>query len=392
MIKKEIVDYIKKNKNEWIKLRHYFHQYPEIAMNEFNTSNKIKELLLKWQYEVIECGKTGVIGILRNGDSNKKIAIRAEFDGLPIIEENDDLPYKSLNENMHACGRDGHTTMALAACQYLAETKNFNGTFYAIFQPGEEECVGALHMINDGLFDKIKPDRIYALHNIPLKQVNCGNPGDFHFYDGTDAMMASNDMLDVTIIGKGAHGSSPQNGRDPIVAGACLVNNLQTIISRNVSPFEKVVITIGAFNAGSAPNIIPGKANLKLSVRNLKKETRSFVLDRINQVISQTCNLYNCEAQISIIGACSLTINDPQVNEFAKNVVRNVFGENKLKPSPQLLAGEDFGYFLEKVPGCMVFINNGDSADLHNHKFNFNDEILPYGVAYFIAIVENELI
>lgn len=392
MIKKEIVDYIKKHQKEWENLRHYFHQHPETSMTEYNTSNKIKELLTGWGYQIEECGKTGMIATLTNGNGNRKIAIRAEFDALKILELNDDLEYKSLNDNMHACGHDGHLTMALATCQYMAETRNFNGTFYTIFQPGEEDCVGALEMINDGLFERINPDRIYAIHNMPLKALGTGQPGDFHFYTGENAMMASNDMYEYKIIGKGAHGSSPQNGIDPVVAASNLVLNLQTIVSRNVSAFEKVVITVGSIHAGSVPNIIPQSATISLSIRNLDQNIQDYVLNRIDEVVANTCNTFNCTYEKKHLGSCCMTINNKQVNEFAKKITKQVFGEHKVHEALQLLAGEDYGYFLQKVPGCLVFLNNGDSADLHNPRYNFNDKILPYGIAYFISILEKELV
>ncbi len=391
MIKKNIIDYIKKNRSEWKRIRQYFHQHPELSMNEFNTSQKIKELLIKWNYEVIECSNTGIIGILRNGNGNRKIAIRAELDGLPIKEENQNLVYKSLNENMHACGHDGHLTMALAVCQYFAETKVFNGAFYVIFQPGEENSMGAMKMIEDGLLDKINPDRIYALHNVPYKQLKCGSAGDLHFYNKADPIMAANDMFEYKIIGKSTHGSSPQNGIDPIVAGSSIVMNLQSIVSRNLSPFDKSVVTVGAFNAGHAANAIPEYASIKVSIRSLDINTRDLVLKRVDDIVLKTCEMYNCLVQKNIEGTASFTINNLEVNEFARQTAIEVFGKNKVFSSPQLLASEDYGYFLDRIPGCLVFINNGDSADLHNNHYDFNDEIIPYGVAFLISLLEKEL-
>lgn len=391
MIKEQILDFIDKNFENWKKLRREFHQMPEIAMNEFDTSQKIKNYLNSLGFEVIDCGKTGVIGVFKNGDHNaRKIAIRAEIDGLNIVEETG-LDYASKNGNMHACGHDGHLTILLATCEYLIKTRDFNGTFYAIFQPGEETASGAKAMLNDSLLNKISPDRIYAIHNMPQNQIKIGELGSFFFYTGKQAMLSSSDNFEYEIIGKSGHGSAPQFTNDPIVAASFIILNLQTIVSRKIGAFDKVVITVGAFNAGNTFNIIPESAKLKISVRNLDQKLRINVLKWIDQYIENICNVYDCSFKKTIFDSFEPTVNDIEVSKFAFETVKELYGEDKVFDNAQTLGSEDFGLFLEKIPGCMAFIHNGQSNDVHSPKYIFNDELIKYGVSYFATIVEKEL-
>lgn len=390
MIRKEIVDFLKLTKNEWVECRRYLHTNPETSMSEYNTSRYIKQQLYKWGFSVHNFGNTGVLGILQNGDSQKKIAIRADMDALEIKEKNK-FNYCAKENKMHACGHDGHITMLLATCKFLSESKSFNGTFYAIFQPGEEDASGAVAMIDDGLYNVMQADKIYALHNVPTSLLKNGKLGDFHAYSGEGGTLTSNDLLEYKITGKGSHGSAPQNGFDPIVTVSSIIVNLQTIVSRRISAFEKVVITVGEVKSGSATNVIPEYATIKISVRCLDQEIRKNVIEYIDEYIIKTAETFNCSAVKTFHKKCPLTINDPQTLKFAKDLIINTFGENKLHECDPLLASEDFGLYLQKIPGCMIFINNGESNPLHTETYDFNDAIIPYGVSFFITLIETEM-
>src|SRR5690554_2354151 len=251
------------------------HRQPELSMQEVKTARLIAQLLESWGYEVATgVGTHGIVATLREGEGERSIGLRADFDALPIEEVND-LPYRSENEGVaHLCGHDGHTTMLLAAAQYLAETRNFKGTVRLIFQPGEETMQGALAMIKDGLFERFPMDAVFGMHNMPGLEL-----GKLYFTEGE--VMAAVDSWEIEIQGKGSHGATPELGVDPIVAGSSLVMALQTVVSRNLAPANSAVVTVGAFVAGSAGNVVPQSAILRLSIRTKTPADRALVLDRI---------------------------------------------------------------------------------------------------------------
>src|SRR5690625_1479316 len=275
----ELIEALKSRHQELKEWQEKMHRNPELSMQEENTARFIVKKLKDFgAYEIVEgIGKYGIVASLKVGNSDKAIGIRADFDALPIQEENN-LPYKSSTDGIaHLCGHDGHTAMALGAAKNLAETKSFNGTIRFIFQPGEETMQGAPAMIADGLFDRFPVDEVYAMHNMPRLDF-----GKFYFREGQT--MAAVDNWEIELIGKGSHGAIPELGIDPIVCGASLVMALQTIVSQNVSPWKESVVNVGAFNAGNVGNVMPQKATLKLSIRNMDQTIRKMVLDKVRSI------------------------------------------------------------------------------------------------------------
>ena len=393
---KEIQNLIEADLDDFIQLRHDIHEHPELAFNETRTSDKVAQLLQEWGYQVERgIGGTGLVAQLKLGDSPKSIGIRADMDALPIHEESG-VGYSSTHEGkMHACGHDGHTTILLAAAKALATRKTFNGTVNLIFQPAEEfgrPNSGAARMIADGLFDKFPCDAVFGMHNMP------GYPqGQLHFYDGW--MMASSDVVTITVKGIGGHGAKPHNTKDPIVAASSIVMALQTIVARNVNPLDSAVVTVGMFHAGVANNVIPEQAELKLTVRCFKPEIRQLLKERIVAVAKAQAESFNVVAEIDYQFGYAPVFNTSKETQFARQVARLVVDEGEIVDQTEPLAGsEDFAFMLEKCPGCYLFIGNGlkesDAAsgyDLHNPHYDFNDKNIAIGATYWVTLAEQFL-
>ena len=393
---KEIRDLIEADLDDFIQLRHDIHEHPELAFNETRTSDKVAQLLQEWGYQVERgIGGTGLVAQLKLGDSPKSIGIRADMDALPIHEESG-VGYSSTHEGkMHACGHDGHTTILLAAAKALATRKTFNGTVNLIFQPAEEfgrPNSGAARMIADGLFDKFPCDAVFGMHNMP------GYPqGQLHFHDGW--MMASSDVVTITVKGVGGHGAKPHNTKDPIVAASSIVMALQTIVARNVSPLDSAVVTVGMFHAGVANNVIPEQAELKLTVRCFKPEIRQLLKERIVAVAKAQAESFNVVAEIDYQFGYAPVFNTSKETQFARQVAHLVVDEGEIVDQTEPLAGsEDFAFMLEKCPGCYLFIGNGlkesDAAsgyDLHNPHYDFNDKNIAIGATYWVTLAEQFL-
>lgn len=363
------------------------HRKPELSMQEENTARYIADILKTFDgFEVAEgIGKYGVVATLKVGNGNKVIGIRADFDALPIQEDND-LPYKSTVEGQsHLCGHDGHTAMALAAAKYLSETKNFNGTVRFIFQPGEETMEGGPAMIADGLFEKFPVDAVYAMHNIPGLAF-----GKFYFREG--ATMSAVDNWEIHLTGKGGHGSMPELSIDPIVCGSSLVLALQTIVSRNVSAWKQSVVNVGSFQSGNAGNVVPQTATLKLSIRNMDNEVRKMVLDKIKHITKAQAEAFNCSYEIKEGVAGTVLMNTPEQTRWASEVAKKTFGAgNVVDDADALMSSEDFAFMLEKRPGNYCMLGAGEGFMVHHPKYVFNQEILPIGAAYWVALVEDYL-
>lgn len=362
------------------------HRMPETAMEEHRTAEYVATLLRDMGYEVTTgVGGTGVVATLKNGTGTRSIGLRAELDALPI-EETNDLDYRSEREGYaHLCGHDAHMTMLLGAAKYLAETRDFSGTVTLILQPGEETMQGSSAMLKDGLFDRFPVDMIAAMHNMP------GLPkGQLLFHDGPS--MTSVDNWTITLTGSGGHGSMPELTRDPVVAAASLVMSLQTIVSRNVSPWDQSVVTIGSLQAGSAGNVIPETATLMLSVRNMSDEARTMVLDKIRRFTSTTAEAYGCTYEITEGPAGPVLINDPKVTAYMAGVAKRTFGEDQVAyPGKPYMSSDDFAYMLQQRPGTFIFIGNGDTPMVHNPTYYTDQEILKRGANLWIAIVEDYL-
>lgn len=368
---------------EWMD---HMHQNPELNMDTPNTAKYIAEKLKSWGYDVVEgIGGTGLVASLTVGDGKKTIGMRADFDALPILEDND-LSYKSKIEGWsHLCGHDAHATMLLGAGKYLAETKNFNGTVRLIFQPGEETMEGAPAMVADGLFKRFSVDAVYGMHNMP------GLPlGKFHFREGET--MAAVDNWEIELTGKGSHGSMPELSIDPLVCGASLVMALQTIVSRNVSPWKNSVVNVGAFQSGVAGNAVPQKAILRLSIRNMESDLRIMVLDKIRSITKAQAEAFNCTYEIREGVAGAVLINTPENTKWAANVAKATFGEDQVVENMHPYMGsEDFAFMLKEKAGTYCMIGNGDTFMVHHPKYVFNQDMLSRGATYWVALTEDYL-
>lgn len=384
-------NYMQAHFDEFAKIRHDIHQHPELGFKEHRTSHIVQQLLKEWGYEVhTGYGTTGVVGVLKKGNSNKTMGIRADMDALPL-KETTGLPYASVHDNiMHACGHDGHTTMLLAAAKYLAEKGEFSGTLNLIFQPAEESLGGARKMMDDGLFKDHPCDAIFGMHNAP------GFPqGQLLFRDGP--AMSSSDYVTITITGVGGHGAHPHLAKDPIVAAASIIMALQTIVSREVNPSQLAVITIGAMNAGHINNVIPQQAVLELSVRALNAEVRSLLENRIKALVNAQAESFGVRADIHYERGYPVLVNTQTETDFARQTAIEFAGQdNVVLQTPARLGSEDFAFMLEKVPGCYLFIGNGEgnkegACAVHNPNYNFNDKNLVNGGAFWAYLAERYL-
>ena len=381
---------------EFIALRRELHRFPELAFEEHRTAALVASKLETWGYDVHQgLGGTGVVATLRRGDSPKRLGLRADMDALPITETSG-RPWASVCAGrMHACGHDGHTAMLLAAAQRLARHTGLNGTLHLIFQPAEEAGGGggAQRMIDEGLFDQFPCDAIFAMHNMP------GIPqGHLHLRPGP--MMASGDEVTIELRAPGGHGAFPHCTADPIVAGAQLVSALQTVVSRNVDPQKTAVITVGSFHAGQAYNVIPPLATLGLTVRAGDREVRRMLHERIESIAQTVAQTYGVTATVHWKLGYPVLVNDAAQTAFAYDTALALVGEERVTcPAAALMASEDFAFMLEQVPGCYLFIGNGDGTDgnaasacmVHNPGYDFNDDNVAVGAAYWALLAQRFL-
>ncbi|KAF0863343.1 M20 aminoacylase family protein [Pseudomonas sp. LD120] len=368
-------------------IRQDIHAHPELGFEENRTSALVTRCLEKWGYEVhAGVGRTGVVGVLRNGHGSRTLGLRADMDALPIIE-NTGVPYSSRYSGcMHACGHDGHTAILLGAARYLAATRQFDGTLNLIFQPAEEGQGGAEAMLADGLLERFPCDALFGLHNMP--GLAAGHMG---FREG--AMMASQDLLEVIVEGVGGHGSMPHLAVDPLVAAASIVMALQTVVARNIDTQEAAVVTVGALQAGEAANVIPQQALLRLSLRALNAPVREQMLERVKAIIQTQAASFGCSASIEHRPAYPVLVNSPEETEFARQVAVELVGADAVNGNtPKLMGSEDFGWMLQRCPGSYLFIGNGVAQPMvHNPGYDFNDDILLIGAAYWSALAESWL-
>lgn len=368
-------------------IRQDIHAHPELGFEEHRTAALVARCLEEWGYEVhTRVGRTGVVGVLRNGSGSRTLGLRADMDALPIIE-NTGMPYSSRSSGcMHACGHDGHTTILLGAARYLAATRQFDGTLNLIFQPAEEGQGGAQAMLADGLLERFPCDALFGLHNMP------GLPaGHLGFRQGP--MMASQDLLEVIVEGVGGHGSMPHLAVDPLVAAASMVMALQTVVARNIDAQEAAVVTVGALQAGEAANVIPQQALLRLSLRALNAPVRERMLERVKAIIQIQADSFGCTASIEHRPAYPVLVNSPDETEFARQVGVELVGAEAVNGhTPKLMGSEDFGWMLQRCPGSYLFIGNGVAQPMvHNPGYDFNDDIILTGAAYWGALAESWL-
>lgn len=367
---------------EW---RRHLHQNPELMFDVHETAAFVETKLREFGCDdvVTGLGRTGVCAVIKgNRGDGETLGLRSDMDALPIAEATG-KPYASkTNGKMHACGHDGHTAMLLGAAKYLSETRNFAGTIVVIFQPAEEGGGGGNEMVKDGMMERFGIDRVYGMHNMPNVPV-----GEFTIRKG--GFFAATDEFNITIKGKGGHAAMPHSTIDPIVTGAALVQSLQGIASRNVDPLESIVVSVTKFNAGYAHNVIPDEAKIGGTIRTLDSEIRAFGEKRLREVTKGVADTYGCTVQVEFRRGYPVTVNHDIETEIAAAAAGAVAGESHVDMNaPALMGGEDFSYMLEARPGAMVLIGNGESAGLHHPEYDFNDEIIPYGISYWAQIAE----
>ena len=364
-------------------IRRDFHEHPELGFQEVRTSAKVAEMLESWGITVTRgIGKTGVVGVLEGNRPGKRIGLRADMDALPIHEQTN-LPYASKTPGvMHACGHDSHTTMLLGAARYLAETRDFAGTAVFIFQPAEEGLGGARAMIADGLFERFPCDELYGLHNAPH-----GNPGVIGVKKGP--AMAGASFFDITITGVGSHAARPEGSKDPVVIGAGLVGEIQSIVSRNLSPTHPVVVSITQFHAGTAYNVIPETATLTGTVRYFDPDDMALVEKRMRALCAGFAVAHECTIEADIRNVFDVLMNDDQRAEDLLEAARDVVGDEKANLKTDLVMGsEDMADMLRVVPGAYCTLGHGGEVPLHNPGYVFDDAALPVGASFFARMIE----
>lgn len=379
-------DEIRPDLDELKTIRQTLHRHPELGFEERRTADYIADRLTTWGYEVHRgLAKTGVVGRLRKGGSTRAIGLRADMDALPVTEKAD-RPYASENPGkMHACGHDGHMTMLMGAAKAIAARGRFDGTVNLIFQPAEENFGGAKIMVEEGLFERFPCDAVFSLHNAPNLPLG-------HIALRQGPIMAAVDEAKITIQGCGGHGAAPEDAADPIVAGASMVMALQTIVARNIKPFEPAVVTVGSFHSGSASNIIPDTAELMLSIRSFDPRTRDFLQQRITEIAKRQAESYAIRATVDYRRSYDATVNHPVETEFVRDQAVAFLGKEKvIDLEHPFMGSEDFSYMLQARPGCYFLIGaqcSPDTKPLHHPAFDFNDEILPLGAGFWVRLAE----
>ena len=368
--------------------RRDIHAHPELLYDVHRTAASVAEKLKSFGCDevVTGIGRTGVVGVIRGSKgSGRVIGLRADMDALPI-EEASDLPYKStVPGKMHACGHDGHTAMLLGAANYLAETRNFSGTAIVIFQPAEEGGAGGKAMIQDGLMDRFHIEEVYGMHNYPGLPV-----GQFALRPGP--LMAAADRIMIEIEGRGGHAARPHASIDSVLVGAQMINQIQSIVARNVDPLSSAVISICVFQAGSTDNVIPQTALLRGTARSLTPEVRDLLERRLHEVVTGTAQLYGANARLTYRRDYPVTRNHERQAAFAAAVAGEVVGRERVDDDvAPVMGAEDFSFMLEARPGAFIFVGNGDSAGLHHPAYNFNDEAIPFGASYWVKLIETAL-
>ena len=380
------INQMQKEMKEW---RQDLHRIPEIGLQEHKTSEFIKNKLKSWNIDFKSgYANTGIVAWVKGskGTSEKTIGLRADFDALPMTENNS-FNHKSMNEGMmHACGHDGHTTMLLGAAKYLKENPEFDGKVYFIFQPGEEGFSGGEKMIKEGLFKDHKIDEVYALHNWPELPIG-------QFGVSTGPIMAAVDEFDITVKGKGGHAALPHLAIDPVVIASQIVLSLQTIISRFLNPVDKALITVTKIHGGSAHNVIDDEVILSGTVRTFKPSIRDQIERKIKEIVKGFANANGGDSEVVYIRKYPPTINSEKESIFASNVAKELVGEKNVQMDVEpSMGGEDFSYLLNEKPGSYLYIGQGDvdhKDNLHTTKYDFNDDLLPIGVNYWVNLVKN---
>jgi len=383
-------EHIRRWHDEFTAIRRDLHAHPELGFEEHRTARVVQENLARLGIEHhTGIGKTGIVAVIpgRSIASGRSIGLRADMDALPLLEEND-FAHKSRYEGrMHGCGHDGHTTMLLAAARYLHETRNFDGTAYLIFQPGEEGYAGAKAMIEDGLFERFPAEQVYALHNWPGLP-----PGRIGITPGY--AMAAADRIEITIDGRGGHGAHPHTVIDPVLVAGHIITAAQSIVSRNVSPIDTAVVSLCSMQAGhpGAMSVVPSHAKLVGTVRTFKPATQDMIETRLTELVRSIGAAFGAVATLNYERVYPATLNHDRQAMFAADVAEALVGvdnvERDLDPS---MGSEDFSFMLQVRPGAFARLGQGGAEGgcfLHNSKYDFNDAVIPLGAGYLAALAE----
>ena len=377
-------------------IRRDIHAHPELCFQEHRTADVIAKALTDWGIPIHRgLGKTGVVGIVSNGNSSRAVGLRADIDALPMTEHNTFAHASTHPGRMHACGHDGHTAMLLAAARHFARHRNFDGTVYLIFQPAEEGGAGAREMMRDGLFEKFPMEAVFGAHNWPGLKV-----GQFALKSGP--VMASSNEFRITIRGKGSHAALPHNGIDPVPVACQMVQAFQTIITRNRRPVDPGVISVTMIHAGEATNVVPDACELQGTVRTFSLELIDLIEQRMRAIAEHTCAAFGAQCEFEFRRNYPPTINHPAETEFARRVLGQVVGPGNVHEYEPTMGSEDFSFFLQEKPGCYFVIGNGDGSHregghglgpcmLHNPSYDFNDELIPLGATAWVRIAEEWL-
>ena len=379
-----------------IAVRRDIHAHPELCFQEQRTSDVVAGKLAEWGIEVHRgMGTTGVVGVIKNGNSKRSIGLRADMDALPVNEANTFAHASKHPGKMHACGHDGHTAMLLAAAQHLAKHKHFDGTVVLIFQPAEEGGGGAREMIKDGLFDKFPVDAVFGLHNWPGMPVGtlAVSPGP---------VMASSNEFKITIRGKGCHAALPHNGIDPVPIACEMVQAFQTIVSRNLKPIDAGVISVTMIHAGDATNVVANSCELQGTVRTFTVEMLDLIERRMQTIAEHVSAAHEASCEFAFVRNYPPTINHVNEAAFTRDVLAGIVGPDNVLAQEPTMGAEDFSYMLLEKPGAYFFIANGEGqhremghgggpCTLHNPSYDFNDDLIPLGGTVWVRMVEQFL-
>jgi len=377
-------------------LRRDLHAHPELGFHETRTSDLIAKQLTDWGIPIHRgLGKTGVVGIVKNGTSQRAVGLRADMDALPMTELNTFAHTSTSTGRMHACGHDGHMAMLLAAAKHLSQHRNFDGTVYLIFQPAEEGQAGAREMIKDGLFERFPMQAIFGAHNWPGLAA-----GQFAINAGPT--FASSNEFKVILHGKGGHGAMPHLGVDPVIAACQMVQAFQSIVSRNVRPIDAAVISVTMIHAGEATNVIPNSCTLEGTVRTFREDVLDLVEQRMRTVAESTAAAFDARAEFAFHRNYPPVVNHEAETEFARGVMRELVGAENVVEFEPTMGAEDFAYFLQAIPGAYLLIGNGEGqhrprghaegpCTLHNASYDFNDNLIPVGGSLWVRMAERYL-
>lgn len=382
-----VINRIAAYQDDMTQWRRHLHQHPELGQQCHETAAYVVERLREFGVDEIHEGIaiSGVVAIINGQADGPTIGLRADMDALPIAETTG-ADWASQNTGkMHACGHDGHTTMLLGAARYLAETRNFKGRIALIFQPAEETGGGAELMVQEGMLERFEVEQVYALHNSPGTPVG-------QFYTTPGPIMAAVDTFHIDIKGEGGHGAYPQDTRDPIPAALSIAQAIGTIVSRNHRALDDLVVSVTMIHAGTADNVISEDAYLGGTVRTFDKDVKAMVKKRMAEIVAGQAASFSVDAVLRYEEGFPPTVNTPKETGFAAEVAREVAAEGiVVSDSTREMGAEDFAYFLEKKPGCYLFVGNGDTAGLHQPNYDFDDATAPYGASFFARIAERAL-